>query len=230
MLKKVLVAASTLVVALVTLTLVVLLGTLTHADAVGYLDGIDGEKLTRPLPGQLYVVSPEGKIEQQLCRIEEFRFDIERLSGRTFINRLGERVPGVLNIATPHLLPGQPGEQEFGISYRLEWSSLDHEFATADDLILVVKGVLEKRGCDEAIKRALESGLEVCQLKEVFRERTGRPLAVRFGVHCLALDPDGEPRRLPELSAGSFWTSVKLGLGLVHELRAPEVVAGNEAG
>jgi hypothetical protein len=28
---------------------------------------------------------------------------------------------------------------------------------------------------------------------------------------------------------GSFWTSVKLGMGLVHELRPAATIAGNEA-
>jgi hypothetical protein len=169
MLKKVLMGVGALVFTLVTFTLVTLLGSVTHADAVGYLDGIDADKLTRPLPGQLYVVSPEGKIEQQLCQIEEFEFDIDRLSGRTFVNRLGETVPGVLRIAAPYLQPDQPGEQELGISYRLEWRSIDREFATVDHLILGMKRILEKPGCDEAIKQTLRSGLEVCQLIEVLR-------------------------------------------------------------
>ena len=227
MLNKVLMGVGALVLTLVTFTLVTLLGSVTHADAVGYLEGIDADKLTRPLPGQLYVVSPEGKIEQQLCQIEEFEFDIDRLSGRTFVNRLGETVPGVLRIAAPYLQPDQPGEQQLGISYRLEWRSIDREFATVDHLILGMKRILEKPGCDEAIKQTLRSGLEVCQLIEVLRERTGRPLAVRFHTHCLALRPDGGPRPLPALQAGSFWTGIKLGLGLVdQEFTTSPVLAG----
>ena len=85
-------------------------------------------------------------------------------------------------------------------------------------------------GCAEAIVQTFKNGLDVCQLTEVLKESTGRILAVRFGAHCLALDPDGAPRRLPELPAGSFWTSVKLGLGLVDQLLAVPVVAGNAAG
>jgi hypothetical protein len=145
MLEKALAAISALLLTLVTLTLVVLLGTLTHSDAVGYLDGVDGAKLTRPLPGQLYVVSAEGKIEQQLCEIEELAFEIDRLSGWTFVNRLGETVPAVFRIVAPHLQPEQE-DGKLAISYRLEWHSLDHQFATAEDLNVVTSKVLQDDG------------------------------------------------------------------------------------
>ena len=107
MLKKALVAASALLCALVTLTLVALLGTVTHADAIGYSDWIDGEKFTSPLPGQLSAVSAEGEIEGQLCPLsrDDFRISTDALSGRTFVNRLGETVPVVLRIAKVYLQP-----------------------------------------------------------------------------------------------------------------------------
>ena len=112
MLKKVLVAASTLVVALVTLTLVALLGTVTHADAVGYSDWIDATQVTNPLPGQLYAISADGEIEGQLCPLsrDDFRIDTDALPGRTFVNRLGETVPVVVWIARIYFQTGQPGE------------------------------------------------------------------------------------------------------------------------
>jgi hypothetical protein len=253
MVKKLLIAASALMVSLVTLTLVMLLGTVTHADAVGYSDWIDGERFTTALPGQLYAVSPEGEIEGQLCQLnrDDFNISTDALPARTFVNRLGETLPVVLWIVKEYLQPGQPGEQELEISYRLEWRSLDREFATLNALALGVQRILHERdlaqikrhasaariadlhrleGCAEAIVQTFKNGLDVCQLEQVIKERTGNILAVRFGAHCLALDPDGEPRRLPELSAGSFWTSVKLTIGLVDQLRATPVLADNEAG
>lgn len=253
MLKKALVAASTLLLALVTLTLVVLLGSVTHADAIAYSDWIDGERFTSPLPGQLYAVSGEGKVEGQLCQLNrnDFRIGTDALPGRTFVNRLGETVPVVLWIARVSLQPDQPAEQQLSVSYRLEWRSLDREFATLDALALGVQRIMHERdlaqikrhassahiaelqrleGCAEAIVQTFKNGLDVCQLTEVLKESTGRILAVRFGAHCLALDPDGAPRTLPELADGSFWTIVKLGLGLVDQLLAAPVLAGNETG
>jgi hypothetical protein len=74
MLKKLLTAATALVLSLVTLTLVVLLGTVTHADAVRYADWIDATQVTDPLPGQLYAISGDGVIEAQLCPLTKDDF------------------------------------------------------------------------------------------------------------------------------------------------------------
>ena len=84
-------------------------------------------------------------------------------------------------------------------------------------------------GCATAIVRTLHHGLDVCQLTEVIRESTGRTLAVRFATHCLT-DTQGGPRRLPELAAVSFWTDVKLGLGLIDQLLAAPLVAAEATG
>lgn len=252
MLKKVTMAASTLVVALVTLTLVVLLGTVTHADAVGYSDWIDATKVTNPLPGQLYAVSPDGEIEGQLCPLsrDDFRIGTDALPGRTFVNRLGETVPVVVWVAKIYFQTDEPAGDVVHIGYRLEWLSLEREFAPLSALAVGLQRILHERdmeqirrhapaaqvaelqrleGCANAIVQTFHHGLDVCQLTEVIRESTGRTLAVRFGKRCLT-DPQGGPRRLPDLAAGSFWTDVKLGLGLVDQLIAAPVVAGNEAG
>jgi hypothetical protein len=251
MLKKVLVAASTLVVALVTLTLVVLLGTVTHADAVGYSDWIDATKVTDPLPGQLYAVSAEGEVEGQLCRLnrDDFSISTDALPGRTFVNRLGETVPVVVWVAKVYFQTDQPTGEELNIGYRLQWHTLERESAALSALAVGLQRILHERdmeqirrhasavqvaelqrleGCANAIVQTFHHGLDVCQLSEVIRESTGRILAVRFGTHCLT-DPQGGPRRLPELATGSFWTNVKLGLGLVDQLLSAPVVAGNEA-
>ena len=84
-------------------------------------------------------------------------------------------------------------------------------------------------GCATAIVQTLHHGLDVCQLTEVIRESTGRTLAVRFATHCLT-DTQGGPRRLPELAAVSFWTDVKLGLGLIDQLLAAPLVAAEATG
>jgi hypothetical protein len=253
MLKKVLIAASALMCALVSLTLVALLGTVTHADAVGYSDWIDATKVTNPLPGQLYAVSGEGEIEGQLCPLnrDDFNISSDALPGRTFVNRLGESVPAVLWVAKVYLDTEQPTEGAFDIGYRLEWRTLEREFAPLSALAVGLKRILHERdmeqirqhasdakvaelkrleGCANAIVQTFHHGLDVCQLSEVIRESTGRILAVRFGTHCLALDPEGGPRRLPDLEASSFWTSIKLGLGLVDQLLSAPVLADNEAG
>ena len=82
-------------------------------------------------------------------------------------------------------------------------------------------------GCATAILHTFEEGRDICQLTEVIRERSGRILAVRFATRCLALDPDRGPRPLPALQAGSFWTGIKLGLGLVdQQLVDTPVLAG----
>lgn len=252
MLKKVLMAASTLVVALVTLTLVALLGTVTHADAVGYSDWVDATKVTNPLPGQLYAISEEGGIKEQLCPLnrDDFSISTDALPGRTFVNRLGESVPAVLWVAKVYFASDQPTEGAFDIAYRLEWRTLERESAPLSALAVGLKRILHERdmeqimrhassakvaelkrleGCANAIVQTFHHGLDVCQLTEVVKESTGRILAVRFGTHCLALDPQGGPRPLPDLEASSFWTSVKLGLGLVDQLLAAPVVAGNTA-
>lgn len=251
MLKKVLVAASALVLALMTFTLVVLLGTVTHADAVGYSDWIDATKVTDPLPGQLYAVSPEGAIEGQLCPLnrDDFSIGTDALPGRTFVNRLGETVPVVVWVAQIYFQTGE-GERAIDIGYRLHWHSLEREYAPLSALAVGLKRILHERdmeqirqhasaaqitelqrleGCANAIVQTFQHGLDVCQLTEVIRESTGRTLAVRFGTHCLT-DPQGGPRRLPELAAGSFWTTLKLGLGLVDQLLAAPVVAGTVSG
>lgn len=256
MLKKVLVAASTLVVALVTLTLVALLGTVTHADAVGYSDWIDATQVTNPLPGQLYAISADGEIEGQLCPLsrDDFRIDTDALPGRTFVNRLGEAVPVVVRIARFYFQTGQPDELQIDIGYRLQWPDLKREFAPLSALAVGLQRILDERnmeqvgrhasaaqlaelqrleGCANAILQTFHHGLDVCQLEQVINEGTGRILAVRFGRYCLT-DPQGGPQPLPELRASSFWTTVKLGLGLVDQLRsapapAPEIAA-NEAG
>ncbi len=253
MLKKVLIGASALAVLLVTLTLVVLLGTVTDADAVGYSDWVDATKVTDPLPGQLYAVSLDGQIEGQLCPLNEDDFNIssDALPGRTFINRLGETVPVVLWIAKVYFQTGSSDEQKFDIGYRLDWPRLEREFAPLSALSVGLKRILHERdmeqikryasddqiadlnrleGCANAIVQTFSYGLDVCQLSEVIKENTGRVLAVRFGAHCLALDPDGGPRPLPELEASSFWTSVKLGIGLVDQLRSSSLVAGRVPG
>jgi hypothetical protein len=251
MLKKVLVAASTLVVALVTLTLVVLLGTVTHADAVGYSDWIDATQVTNPLPGQLYAVSAEGGIEGQLCPLSrnDFHIDTAPLPGRTFVNRLGETVPVVVWIAGIYFQTGQPDGHQIDIGYRLQWHDLERESAALSALAVGLQRILHERdmeqirrhasaaqvaelqrleGCANAIVQTFRNGLDVCQLEQVIKESTGRILAVRFGTYCLT-DAQGGPRPLPELP-GSFWTSVKLGLGLVDQLLAAPLVADNRAG
>jgi hypothetical protein len=252
MLKKVLMAASALVVSLMTLTLVVLLGTVTHADAVGYTDWIDATKVTDPLPGQLYAVSQDGEIESQLCLLNRNDFNIrtDALPGRTFVNRLGEAVPVVLWAAQAYFQTEPPAGQDFDIGYRLEWRTLEREFAPLSVLTVGVKRILHERdmeqirqhttaaqfadlerleGCANAIVQTFQQGLDVCQLTEVIRQSPGGTLAVRFATHCLS-DMQGGPRRLPELEAASFWTSVKLGLGLVDQLLALPVLADQQTG
>ncbi len=252
MLKKVLIAASALVVSLVTLTLVVLLGTVTHADAVGYADWVDATKVTDPLPGQLYAVSADGEIEGQLCLLNKDDFNIrtDALPGRTFVNRLGETVPVVLWAAQAYFQTEQPAGQSFDIGYRLEWRSLERDYAPRSVLNVGIKHILHERdmeqiklhaspaqladverleGCANAIVQTFQDGLDVCQLAEVIREHTGGTLAVRFATYCLT-DLQGGPRHLPELHARPFWTSVKLGLGLVAQLLAPQVLADQAAG
>jgi hypothetical protein len=252
MLKKVVIAASALVVSLVTLTLVVLLGTVTHADAVGYADWVDATKVTDPMPGQLYAVSAEGGIEGQLCLLNRDDFNIrsDALPGRTFVNRLGEAVPVVLWAAQAYFQTDPAAGHGFDIGYRLEWRSLEREFAPLSVLTVGVKRILHERdleqiklhasaaqfaeverleGCANAIVQTFRHGFDVCQLTEVIRERTGGTLAVRFATHCLT-DLQGDPRRLPELAASSLWTSLKLGLGLVDQLLALPVLADQAAG
>lgn len=252
MLKKALMAAATLALALVTLTLVVLLGSVTHTDAVRYSDWIDATRVTDPLPGQLYAISGEGEIEGQLCPLtrDDFSISTDALPGRTFVNRLGETVPAVVWIAKAYFQADQPTGEAFEIAYRLQWHTLEREFAPLSALAVGLKRILHERdmeqirrqasrarvaemqrleGCANTIVQTFHHGLDVCQLTEVIRESTGRILAVRFGTHCLT-DPQGGPRPLPELAAGSFWTSVKLSLGLVDQLLAAPVVAGNQTG
>ena len=76
-----------------------------------------------------------------------------------------------------------------------------------------------------AILQTFDHGQDVCQLSQVIREAGGRVLAVRFATHCLA-DPKRGARPLPDLEAGSVWTHVKLGLGLVDELLTLPQMAG----
>jgi hypothetical protein len=252
MLKKASMAAATLLLALVTLTLVVLLGTVTDADAVRYSDWIDATKVTDPLPGQLYAISGEGEIEGQLCPLtrDDFNIGTDALPGRTFVNRLGETVPAVVWVAKVYFQAEEPAGETFAIGYRLQWRSLEREFAPLSALAVGLERILQERdmdeiaqhapsaqvaemrrleGCANAIVQTLHTGLDVCQLTEVVRESTGRVLAVRFGTRCLT-DPQGGPRLLPELAAGSFWTDVKLGLGLIDQLLAAPLVAADATG
>jgi hypothetical protein len=253
MLKKVLMGVGALVFTLVTFTLVTLLGSVTDADAVGYSDWIEATKVTDPLPGQLYAISGDGEIEGQLCPLERSDFNIsrDRLSGRTFVNRLGEAVPLALWLGQQYLQLGQSGEQKFEIAYRLEWRALEREFAPRSALRVGLERILDERdmekikhsasaakvadaerleGCANAILETAQQGVDVCQLAEVISDDAGRTLAVRFAARCLVIEPEGGPRPLPELQVGSFWTGVKLSLGLVDQLLAVPVVAGNEAG
>jgi hypothetical protein len=253
MLKKVLMGVGALVFTLVTFTLVTLLGSVTDADAVGYSDWIEATKVTDPLPGQLYAISGDGEIEGQLCPLERSDFNISRdqLSGRTFVNRLGEAVPLALWLGQQYLQLGQSSEQKFEIAYRLEWRALEREFAPRSALRVGLERILHERdmekikqhapaakvadaerleGCANAILETAQQGVDVCQLTEVISDDTGRTLAVRFAARCLVLDPEGDPRPLPELAVGSFWTGVKLGLGLVDEMLAAPVIAGNATG
>ena len=254
MLKKALVTGAVLLLSLVTLTLVVLLGTVTHADAVSYSDWIDATKVTNPLPGQLYAISPDGEIEGELCPLnrDDFRSSTDALPGRTFVNRLGEAVPVVAWAAKVYFQTDPAAGHEFDIGYRLEWRSLERESAPLSALAVGLQRVLHERdmkqirqhasaaqvaelerleGCATTIVQTLGQGVDVCQLTEVIKERSGGILAVRFATHCLT-DPQGGPRRLPELAVGSFWTSVKLGLGLVDQQLTPppSVVAGKTTG
>ena len=251
MLKKALLTGAALLLSLITLTIVVLLGTVTHTDAVSYSDWIDATKVTDPLPGQLYAISAEGEIVGQLCplRRDDFRSSIDALPGRTFVNRLGEALPVVAWAAKIYFQTDPASGQDFDIGYRLEWRSLERESAPLSALAVGLQRILHERdmeqirqqapaarlaeverleGCATTIVQTLGQGLDVCQLTEVIKERSGGVLAVRFATHCLT-DPQGGPRRLPELAVGSFWTSVKLGLGLVDQLLAAPVVAGAEA-
>lgn len=244
MLKKVLMAASALIIALTSLTLVVLLGTVTHADALSYSDWVEATKVTDPLPGQLYVVSDDGEIATQLCQLgrDDFAISSDALPGRTFINRLGEAVPVVLWIAQVYFQTDAPSDG-LDIGYRLQWHSLNREFAPRSSLNMGVMRVLAERDmealernadlrrledCANAILQTFAHGQDVCQLSEVIKD-TGGVLAVRFATHCLA-DPKRGPRPLPDLEAGSLWTHVKLGLGLVDELLALPQMAGPAAG
>lgn len=240
MLKKVLMAASALAVALVTVTLVALLGTVTYADAVGYADWVEATKVTDPLPGQLYVVSDDGEIATQLCQLgrSDFAISNDTLPGRTFINRLGEAVPVVLWIARTYFQTGQPSA-DFDIGYRLEWRSLRREFAPRSALNQGIMKVLAPRDagaiardadlrrledCALAIPQTFARGQDVCQVSEVIKDGGGRILAVSFETHCLT-DPERGVRPLPHLKAGSVWTEVKLGLGLVDQVLALPQVA-----
>jgi len=241
MLKKALIAAAALAVTLVSLTLVVLLGTVTYADAVGYSDWVEATKVTDPLPGQLYVVSDKGEIATQLCQLgrDDFAISNDALPGRTFVNRLGEAVPAVLWIAQTYFQTGEPGNK-LDIGYRLQWRSLKREFAPRSALTMGVRRVLQERDlvaieqdtelrrledCANAILQTFDHGQDVCQLSEVIKESGGRVLAVRFATHCLT-DPQRGVRPLPDLEAGSVWTHVKLGLGLVDQLLALPQMAG----
>jgi hypothetical protein len=253
MLKKVLMGVGALVFTLVTFTLVTLLGSVTDADAVGYSDWIEATKVTDPLPGQLYAISGDGEIEGQLCPLERSDFSISRdqLSGRTFVNRLGEAVPLALWLGQQYLQLGQSSEQKFEIAYRLEWRPLEREFAPRSALRVGLQRILDERdmekikqhapaakvadaerleACANAILETAHQGVDVCQLAEVISDDTGRTLAVRFAARCLVLDPESDPRPLPELTVGSFWTGVKLSLGLVDQLLTAPVIAGNATG
>jgi hypothetical protein len=250
MLKKLLTAATALVLSLVTLTLVVLLGTVTHADAVRYADWVDATQVTDPLPGQLYAISGDGVIEAQLCPLtkDDFVFSTDALSGRTFVNRLGEAVPVVIRVAQTYFQIGSTPDHTLELDYRLEWRALEREFAPLSSLAVGLKRILHERemeqikrhasaaqvadakrleGCATAILQTFQEGRDICQLTEVIKERSGRILAVRFASRCLALDPEGGPRPLPGLEAGSFWTGIKLGLGLVdQQLTETPLLAG----
>jgi hypothetical protein len=250
MLKKALVTGAALLLSLMTLTVVVLLGTVTHTDAVSYSDWIDATKVTDPLPGQLYAISAEGEIVGQLCPLsrDDFRSSTDALPGRTFVNRLGEALPVVAWAARIYFQTGPADDQQFDIGYRLEWRSLERESAPLSALAVGLQRILHERdmaqirqrasaaqlaemqrleGCANTIVQTLGQGLDVCQLTEVIKERSGI-LAVRFATHCLT-DPQRGPRQLPELADGSLWTSVKLGLGLVDQLLAAPLVAGSGA-
>lgn len=245
MLKKALIAASALAVTLVSLTLVVLLGTVTYADAVGYSDWVEATKVTDPLPGQLYVVSDEGEIAAQLCHLGRGDFAISKdaLPGRTFVNRLGEAVPAVLWIAQAYFQTDARGDA-LDIGYRLQWRSLQREFAPRSALNTGVRRVLQERDlvalehdadlrrledCANAILQTFDQGQDVCQLSQVIKETGGQVLAVRFATHCLT-DPKRGARPLPALEARSVWTHVKLGLGLVDQLLALPQMAGPATG
>lgn len=247
MLKRLLMTGLALVLTLMTVTIVVLLGTVTHVDAVRYSDWIDATQVTNPLPGQLYEVTDDGEIETQLCLLtkNDFNISTDALSGRIFVNHLGEAVPAVIWIARTWLQVDEGAEHAFHLDYRLEWGGLERESAPSTELTAGNKRILQPRNmerirqqasapqqadlqrlenCANEILRTFEDGQNVCQLTEVIREDTGRTLAVRFDTRCLAR-PESGPRRLPALRAGSFWTSVKLGLGLVGQQLAPPVLA-----
>jgi hypothetical protein len=240
MMKKLLTLAGAFGFLLVTLTLVVLLGTVTHADAVGAGKWIDADRVTDPLPGQLYAVSADGAIETQLCRLtkDDFNFGIDELSGRTFVNRLGEALPVAVWAAQTYFKTSEGPEESFALDYRLEWRALEREFAPLSSLSVGVERILQEReieqlkrdsspaeianaerleGCANAILQTFRAGSDICQLTEVIRERSGPVLAVRFATRCLALGPEGAPRPLPALHVGSLWTVIKLGLGLVEQ-------------
>lgn len=248
MLKKLLMVGLGLVLTLMTLTMVALLGTVTHADAVRYSDWIDAVKVTDPLPGQLYAITRDGLIETQLCPLtkDDFSISTDGLSGRIFVNRLGEAVPAVIWIAQAWFRV-EEADDVFDLDYRLEWRGLEREFAPISSLTEGVMRILHERdmeqlrrqisaaqfadmqrleGCANAILQTFAEGRDICQLTEVIRERGGQILAVRFATRCLALGPEGGPRPLPALRAASFWTSIKLGLGLVDQQLAPPVLAG----
>jgi hypothetical protein len=206
---------------------------------------VEATKVTDPLPGQLYVVSDEGEIATQLCQLGrgDFAISNDALPGRTFVNRLGEAVPVVLWIAQTYFQTDGPAD-DLDIGYRLQWRSLQREFAPRSALNRGVRRVLEEReleaierdadlrrleDCANAILQTFAEGQDVCQLTEVIKETGGRVLAVRFATHCLA-DPKRGSRPLPDLEAGSLWTHVKLGLGLVDQLLALPQMAGPATG
>jgi hypothetical protein len=254
MFKQLLTAATTIASFLLILTLVALLGTVTQADAVRYSDWVEVTQVTDPLPGQLYAISDDGVIEGQLCLLtpNDFASKQERLADRRFVNPLGESLPFALSLAKLYLPAGQDQEAAFQIGYRLEWRNLERHFAAVSSLTDGVKRILAPRskaemeeaspdpeaatarrleGCAEAIIDAFKDERRVCQLSEVIKENGGHILAVRFSARCLISNPQSGPMLLPDLRVSSFWTNVKLTLGLVnqHNLSAA-VLAGEVAG
>lgn len=206
-------------------TLAAFVGSASHEDGLDYYGWIDAAIVTAPVPGQFYVVAPDGEVGEPLCDLRETDFAPlqDRGRGVRFVNRLGEALPGVVRMSLP---------------YMLEWPAIERRYVPVGNLLYHNARILEERDldllakrlpadefaeierietCARAIVTSLRNGLLVCQLTEVATDHATRArLGVDFASLCLASEDDTEPRRLPGMHERSVWTTLKRSLGVIE--------------
>lgn len=229
--------------------LLTVLGSVTYGDVVRHHDWVDAGEVRQPRPGQYYIIADDGRIREPLCEIRNGDFVAplpSHAESRRYVNSLGRIVPFVVD-AVAILLPsleaasGRGGSKR--MSYVMEFEQLEYQYAPASILRGLTRWVLEPRDLQEVekdgsaaalqdalrlsdcageIRASLASGFNVCQINEVIRDRAhGAPIAISFASLCLARPTDQEPRRLPVLDRGSFFSGLKHALDLVESEPLP---------